>query len=74
MSAIDTSSFLIDFKVSINDFSGPFDLLLALVKERKMDIMSIDLLVVSQQYVDFIHEHISQMKIDDMIEYLSMAS
>lgn len=74
MSNLNNNYFSIDFKININDFNGPFDLLLALVKERKMDIMTINLLDVSQQYVNFVNEHILQMKIDDMIEYLSMAS
>lgn len=74
MSELNTEYFSIDFKININDFNGPFDLLLALVKERKMDIMTINLLDVSKQYVNFVNEHIMQMKIDDMIEYLSMAS
>lgn len=63
-----------EFKVTINDFDGPFDLLLALVKEKKMDIMNLDLVVIAKQYVAFVSRNIAHLKIDDMTEYLLMAS
>lgn len=63
-----------EFKVTINDFDGPFDLLLALVKEKKMDIMNLDLVVIAKQYVAFVSRNITHLKIDDMTEYLLMAS
>lgn len=31
-----------DYKFKINDFEGPLDLLLHLIKESKMDIFNID--------------------------------
>lgn len=63
-----------EFKVTINDFDGPFDLLLALVKEKKMDIMNLDLVVIAKQYVAFVSRNITHLKIDDVTEYLLMAS
>lgn len=63
-----------EFKVTINDFDGPFDLLLALVKEKKMDIMNLDLVVIAKQYVAFVSRNMAHLKIDDMTEYLLMAS
>lgn len=63
-----------EFKVTINDFDGPFDLLLALVKEKKMDIMNLNLVVIAKQYVAFVSRNIAHLKIDDMTEYLLMAS
>lgn len=63
-----------EFKVTINDFDGPFDLLLTLVKEKKMDIMNLDLVVIAKQYVAFVSRNMAHLKIDDMTEYLLMAS
>lgn len=63
-----------DCKININDFSGSFDLLVALVKERKMDIMTLNLIEITKQYVDFVRKHISLIKIDDLTEYLLLAS
>lgn len=63
-----------DCKISINDFNGSFDLLVALVKERKMDIMTLNLIEITKQYVYFVRKHISLIKIDDLTEYLLLAS
>ena len=41
----------IDFK--INDFEGPLDLLLHLIKESKMDIMNIEIELITKKYMDF---------------------
>lgn len=63
-----------DCKINILDFNGSFDLLVALVKERKMDIMTLDLVEITKQYVAFVRQHISLIKIDDLTEYLLLAS
>ena len=41
----------VEFK--INDFEGPLDLLLHLIKESKMDIMNIEIVSITKQYFDF---------------------
>ena len=61
----------IDFK--INDFSGPLDLLLHLIKENKMDIMDIEIEKITKQYVDYINKQ-EQMNLDVSSEYLVMAA
>lgn len=60
-----------DFK--INDFEGPLDLLLHLIKESKMDIMDIEMESITKQYVDFLH-HSEQMNLEVSSEYLVLAS
>ena len=62
------------FKVKINDFEGPFDLLYSLIRERKMDIMTINLADLINQYVNFINKNFTLFKIDDLTEYLLMAT
>ena len=43
------------YNFTINDFEGPLDLLLHLVKESKMDIYEINIHEIINQYLDFIH-------------------
>lgn len=60
-----------DFK--INDFEGPLDLLLHLIKEAKMDIMNIEMEEITKQYMDFIHRS-EKMNLEVSSEYLVLAS
>lgn len=60
-------------KLTINDFEGPLDLLLHLVKETKMDIYDLKIEEITKQYIDFI-ESMQKLDIDIASEYLVMAS
>ena len=42
------------YNFSINDFEGPLDLLLHLVKESKMNIYDIDIHLIIEEYLEFI--------------------
>lgn len=55
-------------------FNGAFDLFYSLIKERKMDILNFDLTILTKQYVDFIRNNMAKLKIEDMTEYLLMAT
>ena len=61
------------YNFCINDFEGPLDVLLHLVKESKMDIYEINISTIIDQYLDFIH-HLEGNNIDIASEYLVMAS
>ena len=61
----------IEFK--INDFEGPLDLLLHLIKEAKMDIMNIEIEEITKQYVNFLNKQ-EQMNLEVSSEYLVLAS
>ena len=61
------------YNFTINDFEGPLDLLLHLVKESKMDIYEINIHEIINQYLDFIHS-LEENNIDVASEYLVMAS
>ncbi|BAC43828.1 hypothetical protein D8X55_00410 [Malacoplasma penetrans] len=68
-----------EFHISIKDitgkeFNGPFELFYSLIKERKMDILNINLVEVIQLYVDYINNYLTKLKIDDLTEYLLMAT
>lgn len=61
----------IDFK--INDFEGPLDLLLHLIKESKMDIMNIEIELITKQYMDFL-DQTEKMNLEISSEYLVLAA
>ena len=57
----------------INDFEGPLDLLLHLVRTAKMDIYTIDTKYIIDEYLKFINS-LPKDDLDDASEYLVMAS
>ena len=57
----------------INDFEGPLDLLLHLVKTSKMDIYEIDTKYIIDKYLAFINS-LDKNDLDGSSEYLVMAS
>lgn len=57
----------------INDFEGPLDLLLHLIKESKMDIMNIEIEEITKQYMDFLDKQ-EKMNLEISSEYLVLAS
>lgn len=61
------------YNFSINDFEGPLDLLLHLVKASKMDISNIDVHTIIEEYLKFIHD-MEELNIDVASEYLVMAA
>ena len=61
----------IEFK--INEFEGPLDLLLHLIKESKMDIMNIEIEEITNQYMNYLHEQ-EKMNLEIASEYLVLAS
>ena len=62
-----------DIEFKINDFEGPLDLLLHLIKESKMDIMDIQIEVITKQYIDFLDKQ-EKMNLEVSSEYLVLAS
>lgn len=57
----------------ISDFEGPLDLLLHLIKESKVDIFNINIVEITDKYLEFIHK-MESMNLDIASEYLVMAS
>ena len=62
-----------DLEFKINDFEGPLDLLLHLIKEAKMDIMNIEIESITDQYLAFINKS-EKMNLEVSSEYLVLAS
>ena len=61
------------FETTINDFSGPLDLLLHLVRASEMDIYEVPIEEITNQYIDYINK-MEEMNIDIASEYLTLAS
>ncbi len=62
-----------DYIISLDQFEGPLDLLLHLIKQSNIDIMDINIEDITKQYLDYI-EKIEQMNLDVASEYLVMAA
>lgn len=59
--------------VKISDFQGPLDLLIHLIKEKKMDILNIDLKIITNDYLNFLFQDVNT-NLDYISEYLPTAS
>ena len=58
-----------EFKVTINDFEGPLDLMLHLIREKEMDLADLDLNILTDQYIAFI-AGMDQLHLEVAGEYL----
>lgn len=45
-----------EFTVTIDQFQGPLDLMLHLIREKKLDLFNLDLDVLADQYIAYIHQ------------------
>lgn len=62
-----------EYKFIINDFEGPLDLLLHLIKTSEVDIYDIEIEKITEQYLNFIRS-MENMNLTIASEYLVMAS
>ena len=62
-----------ELDLKINEFEGPLDLLLHLIKENKMDIFDIKIEEITEQYLSYIRKQES-MNLEIDSEYLVLAS
>lgn len=62
-----------DYKITIDKFEGPMDLLLHLIKKADINICEISILEITSQYLDYI-EKMEQMDLNIASEYLIMAA
>lgn len=58
------------FVVDIPHYSGPLDLLLALVRDEKVDVYDIPVARICQQFIERMHH----LKLNEAAEYLEMAA
>ncbi|MDD3821606.1 MAG: segregation/condensation protein A [Bacilli bacterium] len=62
-----------DYKVTINKFEGPLDLLLHLIKQSEIDIYDISIEKITKQYLDYIRA-MEELNLSIASEYLVMAA
>ena len=62
-----------DYKITIDQFEGPLDLLLHLIKESNIDICDISIVEITNQYLDYINA-MESMNLDIASEYIVMAA
>lgn len=62
-----------EYTVTINDFEGPMDLLLHLVKENNIDIMELNVESITDQYLNYIKQA-EELNLDIASEYLTLAA
>src|SRR5204863_3440162 len=62
-----------DYRISLDVFEGPLDLLLHLVKKHELDILEIQVSFITQKYLEYI-ELMRQLNLEIAGEYLLMAA
>ena len=62
-----------EYKFKINEFEGPLDLLLHLIKQSEMDIMDIEIVKLTDQYLEYINT-MEKFNLNIASEYLVLAS
>ena len=61
------------YTVELDVFQGPLDLLLHLIKELEIDINDIQMSLLTEQYLNYIHK-MKEFELNIASEYLVMAS
>jgi len=61
------------FKIDLNIFRGPLDLLLHLVRKHELDILNIPMSLITEQYLDYIAV-LEQIDVNAVGDFLAMAS
>ena len=62
-----------DYSIKINEFEGPLDLLLHLIKESNINIVDIEINEITKQYLDYINK-MEELNINIAASYLVMAA
>ena len=61
------------YRIKLDIFEGPLDLLLFLIKKKKIEIQDIPLAVITREYLDYVHDR-SRLNLDREAEFLLMAA
>lgn len=59
-----------EFKVLIDQFEGPLDLMLHLIRENKLDLFDLDMNILTEQYLVYL-DTMESMHLEIASEYLS---
>ena len=69
----DFESVLVDYPVRLQNFEGPLDLLLHLIKKHEVSIYDIPIVLVTRQYLEYL-DLMQEMNLDIAGEFLVMAA
>ena len=69
----ENSSPVIDFRVDLNVFRGPLDLLLYLVRKHEVEIVDIPIAAITDQYLEYLAV-LEQLDVNAVGDFLAMAS
>jgi len=61
------------YHIRLDNFDGPFDVLLTMLDEKKMDIKDVSLVAVTDQFVQFIEKQ-KGLNIADLADFLNVAA
>lgn len=64
---------MMSYEVFLDDFQGPLDLLLHLIKEKEMNLETLEVSVITDQYLAYINQ-MDPSQLETMSEYLVMAT
>jgi segregation and condensation protein A len=70
---LEFDSVLEDYPVRLQNFEGPLDLLLHLIKKNELDIYDIPITLITQQYVEYL-DLMQELNLDVAGEFLVMAA
>ncbi len=59
---------------NLDQFDGPMDVLVEMIREKKLDILTLDIAELTHQYLVFVNNNLQYIAIDDASSYLVMAS
>jgi segregation and condensation protein A len=62
------------FSLALDNFSGPFDLLLSLIAKRELDITEVALSAVTDEFLSYLHGLDSDEELDRASEFLVVAA
>lgn len=63
----------LNYKVKLDNFEGPLDLLLHLIKDAKMDIAEVQLSEITDQYLKYLEE-VDEIDMEKASEFIEMAA
>jgi len=62
-----------EYEIVLDDFQGPLDLLLHLIKEKEMDLETLEVSIITDQYLAYINQ-MDPSQLEIVSEYLVMAA
>lgn len=70
----DTAQGPVDFRVSLTNFDGPFDLLLSLITKRQMDITEVALGAVTSEFIKYVESMEGPEELEKASQFLVVAA